>query len=395
MRVLSTILCCVFMLVGAAPPQAGPSVRCLRVGNGAESGRLISIDGSKVTLTREGQLCTFPLDAFRQMDFQSQAARVQAPVFTAWTTNGSVLRMGGLRGSSGPGVSMAGAGWSVDELPLDYLRGFAAVGAADDESFQAALAAPPIAADRLAISRAGQQVVVSCTVDGLTDSAVTLMLQGARRKVALADIAWLVLGGSDPGAPAPEHLLCLADGSELRLPSLSFADGRLTAQDGQTRWTVESGALRSVILRSDAYAYLSDLVPTEVTTQPFLDVVWPPRMDTCANAEPMRLDGRTYRKGIGMHTRTVMSFGLGRRYRRFFATVGIDDSVGHLGKVVFRVLADGRKVFESDALAGGDDAVPLDVAIDGAETLTLVADFGSEIVASGNYADWADARVVR
>jgi len=146
---------------------------------------------------------------------------------------------------------------------------------------------------------------------------------------------------------------------------------------------------------SDAYVYMSDLEPESVELEPFLDVVWKPGFDRNAAGTSLAIDGRTYRKGIGMHARTKMAFALDGRYSRLYATIGIDDAAGALGSVVFRVLADGRPLFQSDPVGGGDPARSLALDVAGARRLTLVADFGGSVVASGNLADWAEARLVK
>ncbi|MCK4375362.1 MAG: NPCBM/NEW2 domain-containing protein, partial [Candidatus Brocadiae bacterium] len=94
-------------------------------------------------------------------------------------------------------------------------------------------------------------------------------------------------------------------------------------------------------------------------------------------------------------TRTEMTFALGGQYSRLYATLGVDDSAGDLGQVAFKVLADGRSLHESEPLSGSDAARPLALDVEGVNSLTLVADFGSAVAASGNFADWAEARVVR
>jgi hypothetical protein len=124
-------------------------------------------------------------------------------------------------------------------------------------------------------------------------------------------------------------------------------------------------------------------------------------LDRAAGGGPLVLAGRTYQKGIGMDARTEMTFALDGAYSRFYAMVGVDagaageSGAAAIGKVVFRVLADGRQVYESVPLTAAD--APRQVSLDarGIRLVTLVADFGSDVAAAGNFADWAEARVVR
>jgi hypothetical protein len=187
----------------------------------------------------------------------------------------------------------------------------------------------------------------------------------------------------------------LADGARLRAESLRLEAGRLIARGGPTTWRIDLARLAGIQIGSDAYAYLSDLEPIAIEARPLLDVAWEPRLDSAAAGGPLTLDGRQYAHGIGMHTRTAMAFELTREFTHFYATAGVDDAAGGLGSVVFRVTAGGRTVIETPPLTGRDRAVQLCASIAGARRLTLVADFGSDVEAAGNLADWAEARVVR
>ncbi|MHC4592921.1 MAG: NPCBM/NEW2 domain-containing protein [Planctomycetota bacterium] len=179
------------------------------------------------------------------------------------------------------------------------------------------------------------------------------------------------------------------------MDSFELADGALTGKSGKMQYLINSGAVRRLRVRSDAYRYLSDLQPAHVSSRPFVDVVWPPRLDRAVSGGPLTLGGKTYPKGIGMHVRTEMTFALGGAYSQFHAVVGVDDSAGQLGQVVFRVQADGEVIYESDPMSGGDAPQVLALDVMAAQMLTVAADFGDPLIGSGNFADWADARVVR
>ncbi|SHJ18608.1 Alpha-N-acetylglucosaminidase (NAGLU) N-terminal domain-containing protein [Tessaracoccus bendigoensis DSM 12906] len=150
--------------------------------------------------------------------------------------------------------------------------------------------------------------------------------------------------------------------------------------------------------------FLSDL--------PFLDEfvgLFPTRRDTevgdgsSATPEPIRIDGVTYAKGLGMQTPGSVSFALDDRCSTFTATVGIDDTMSAAGKlpsVIFRVWGDGVVLYESPILY---QLTPVDVAVDvsGVKDLMLEVDPAESDPrnpgASANWwdrADWADAKVV-
>jgi alpha-galactosidase len=89
----------------------------------------------------------------------------------------------------------------------------------------------------------------------------------------------------------------------------------------------------------------------------------------------------------------MLRIGLARKGERFTATVGVDDEVGQRGSVVFKVVGDGKTLWESPILRGGDPARDVSVDLTGVNQLTLiVGDAGDDI--NYDHADWADAKIV-
>lgn len=107
---------------------------------------------------------------------------------------------------------------------------------------------------------------------------------------------------------------------------------------------------------------------------------------------PIRLDGVEYQKGLGVNALALVGFHLGGVCETFTAKVGVDDVRGGGGSVIFRVLADGEVVYESDVLRGSSPAQDVSVDVTGVQQLDLVAD-PTEDGQGNDGADWADAFV--
>jgi len=325
------------------------------------------------------------------------------PPFTIWLERGGRLSARALRAGDAPAaVDVSGYGWEGQNVPLASLRALAAghflgdAPAADKEAFERLRGEPPVGFDWVSVAGEARHGTISCVVEEVSAAGLRVALAGASRTIPLSAVRWIVFS-SAPRARQEEraHVIELADGTRIPADSLELTNGMLTAQRHGARYTVQAGRLQRIQVASDAYVYLSDLEPQSVQLRPFLDVAWRPRFDRNAAGGPLVLDGRTYARGIGMHARTEMTFAIDGRYSRFHARVGVDDAGGALGRVVFGVLADGRPVFQSDPVGGGDPARPVALDVGGARRLTLVADFGSPVEASGNMADWAEARLVK
>ena len=118
-----------------------------------------------------------------------------------------------------------------------------------------------------------------------------------------------------------------------------------------------------------------------------------PQANRSVDSHPLTLHGKRFEHGFGTHANSTFRLALGGKAERFTATVGVDDEVGQKGSVVFKVTGDGKTLWESGVLHGGDPAKEASVDLSGVKMLVLgVGDAGDDI--NYDHADWADARIV-
>jgi len=116
-----------------------------------------------------------------------------------------------------------------------------------------------------------------------------------------------------------------------------------------------------------------------------------PQADKNCVEKPISIAGRQFEAGLGTHAVSVMHLELDGRVTNFSALVGVDDSAGRRGSVVFRVYGDGRVLYDSGILGGGEEAKPLDVDLQGVRQLVLYVGSADDGV-DYDHADWAEAR---
>jgi alpha-galactosidase len=118
-----------------------------------------------------------------------------------------------------------------------------------------------------------------------------------------------------------------------------------------------------------------------------------PHANQSVDGKPLSLGGKRFEHGLGTHAASIFRIELGGKAERFTATVGVDDEVGKQGSVVFKVAGDGKTLWESGVLRGGDPAKNVSVTLDGVKRLVLtVGDAGDD--RNFDHADWADAMIV-
>jgi hypothetical protein len=107
----------------------------------------------------------------------------------------------------------------------------------------------------------------------------------------------------------------------------------------------------------------------------------------------LKLDGRQYSKGVGVHSDSEIVLHLDKKYSRFFADIGVNDRVRDEGSVKFQVFADGKKVYDSGVMNGSSPVKGVIVRTNDVKELRLVVtDAGDG--ATSDHADWAAARLL-
>ena len=117
--------------------------------------------------------------------------------------------------------------------------------------------------------------------------------------------------------------------------------------------------------------------------------------DRALDGGPLSLEGKTYLRGIAMHSRTQVVYRLNGEFRRFQTVLGIDDSVGSNGHVDVTIKGDDRVLF-SGILTGRDNprARPLDLDITGLRRLEIFVDYGRNRD-EADHVDFCEARIIK
>ncbi len=192
----------------------------------------------------------------------------------------------------------------------------------------------------------------------------------------------------------PFFELTLVDGSRLGVSAVRFERGQVV---GRARFGAEArlpiGDLAQVHVLGGRVSYLSDREPDRFVYEPYLGPTRPHRRGASVAGTPLRLGGRTFDRGIGTQSRTLLLYKLGPDARRFQALVGLDDGAGPLGSVGFKVIVDGKVRYESPAMGAKEPPKAIDVDIAGGSLLVLITEFGERgDIQDG--ADWVEARII-
>ncbi len=116
-----------------------------------------------------------------------------------------------------------------------------------------------------------------------------------------------------------------------------------------------------------------------------------PQVNRSIREQPLSIAGQKFERGVGTHAVSMYRLTLNGGTERFTASVGVDDAAGGPASVVFQVVADGKRVFNSGVMKPGQTAKSVDLNLKGVQSLLLLVNDGGDGVGY-DHANWADAR---
>lgn len=381
-------------IASAQSPQRLTQPQLILLDGQTASFQSLAIEGGK--LSGEGVPDGILLDDLRRIDLPippGTATAEKPPIVVELRAGGKVLAKN---------VSLADdkcqIEWSGGEpltMPIDAIRAIHFEPARASPEFDAALAAPSPDLDRLLLkAEEGKLDSVTGLVEAVTADEVKFELAGASRSVPRAKVFAIVVAQPAAGDSVPPALVELGGGTRVGGEVQSLADGKLTVQvAGGGKAVLPWAGVRRVHIRSARVSFLSDLKPSAVEQQAIATIARPWQRDKSVLGKPLTLGTRVFEKGIGVHSRSLLTFAAEGKYAVLAATIGIDAETAGKGDCVFTVLGDGQPLFTKQ-MKGSDAPHDLSVPIAGVQQVTLLVEPGADLDLA-DHADWCDARLIK
>lgn len=290
----------------------------------------------------------------------------------------------------------AGAG----KVELDRVRAITfhknATEAAFSSEFAAYLKKAP-RTDLLILANGAQTMTLEGVFIRLDAQSVTFKWKDTEQTVARARVHALILAPVRRFTDDRSKFVAAlgVDGSIVEGLLSSLAPDKAALEvPGVGRVAIELANVHAIDFVSGRAVAVSSLEPAQVEETPFFDHVFSFRRDKSVSGSQLSIGGVKFSHGLGVHSRSVLTYNIGKQYRRLTGAIGIDDAVGRLGDVVFRVIADGREIFNSGNVKGGQPPRRISLDVTGVQTLVLEVDFGADMDV-GDHANWANLRLIK
>jgi hypothetical protein len=312
---------------------------------------------------------------------------------------GGDLLKGRIANGSGETISVETTWQPAFAVPIVHVRGvvFDDVKPEVKTKYDEHLAKPGTDDLALVLSRDGGLAEISGRVQGLGEGGLKIEYEGQVRSIKLDRLQALVLA-AHPATRAwkgPYQVFRLASGDQL--------SGAWVAQEEKvcrlkSAWDSDVEIPRETIVeivgKNTKMVNVSELTPLSIEQVPYFDRLIPFVQDKSWNNRPLKLEGKTYTRGLAMHSRSVLTYDLGGEFATFKAILGFDEDFGDRGRVVCRVIVDDKELFVNPDFKASEKPVPVEVPVKGAKQLKLEVDFGEDEDV-GDRVIWANARLYR
>ncbi|MBI3413857.1 MAG: NPCBM/NEW2 domain-containing protein [Verrucomicrobia bacterium] len=214
------------------------------------------------------------------------------------------------------------------------------------------------------------------------------------------------LDGSEPSTRSPRYSTPLRFSETTRVRAIAFEDGK------QVCLPSEGFFARLPAMPPKPNVQLSDLTPLRAvgpghslasTEHRFSPVSSPPQRDRSNRGASLRLRGKEYAKGMGVHAPNQLVYELKPEYDRFVALAGVDEHILEVSNgsnlamhpsVAFKIFIDGKPAAESPVMRIAEQPWRFDVKIPAAsKRISVIATDGG----NGNkedLANWVEAGFV-
>lgn len=382
--------------VEADPPEVSPLLTAVRIDGTRVVGELESLRSDALVLNVDGDSTPIVRSELARIEFaKPRDDDSQAMPWTVEVLGGTHLGAELLEGRA-ESVVMKTRWADRIEIAFDQLAGIVSRDSGTPPAARALLDAArsdPVPGSDVLIAGGDEPKALRGTLLEISPSTTEFMFNDRARRLATDKVYAVVFAAQPRQQPQVDAVAHMAGGDVIAGTLLEASAASVSIRAGGADWLLPIAMMRLLELRSDRVVYLNELEPVSQKSTELVITNTGVRRACNVAGGPISLGGQTYERGIGMRSRSEVTYRLDAAYELFVATIGIDDAVRPNGSVEFVVRVDGKATDAAVVLTGLDE--PRDIRIDvrGAAELTLIADFADNADV-GDWADWADARLI-
>ncbi len=221
--------------------------------------------------------------------------------------------------------------------------------------------------------------------------------------IELKNVDRITFGGVAPARAIPplSARITLITGSVLTVPlsakektfSWSLGDVKLQDPAGKERKTT-ADKISSIEVLGGRVFFLTDLDPAKDVQSTYLGTKWPTQLNLNVLGQSLKVGKTVYPRGLGVHTRSILSYELDGSFETLTLRAGMDDSAAPHGEANLSVVLDGKTIWESKGMKAGVLSPEVKLTVKGGKMLELRAEPADKLDVLGRV-NWIAPALIR
>jgi len=387
---------------GRADDKAAPSVIVRTVDEQAVSGRLASfgLTGELVLSASGAGETRVPVADAVQIDLKGDRRPTASDAIRWELADGSAV-YAVLVGASERAVTLRRGDLGTFDVSVDRIRRFTPpAGRAASVASSRPSSRPGGRVDELRLANGDR---LSGLITRISPEGVTLETDDGDTTVGLDVVILARLASAGPATtPTPgdraiRARLTLRDGSILTATDITWREGAFAVaiDTGPKRIDrqLDAADVSRIEVVGGRWRWVSPMRPVVAEHTPLLDVRWPHRVDRNVLGGDMRVGGRRFERGIGVHSRSRLVYALDDRAARFVTGYALDDDSGPMAHVDVTVLLNDKVVHRASDVRADGRIHRVSVDVNGGGRLELRVDYGKNGDVQDRF-DWIEPAVI-
>lgn len=276
---------------------------------------------------------------------------------------------------------------------IRLLRTAAADSAQNRRTLKELLAQPAGADDALLLVNGD---VLRGLIVAIDDQTFTIETRQGVSGIPASRVAAAVVVPLDvPNGPTPRVRIHTTDGQRLTATQFHWTGfSALAAVLEQTQLKIAGDRIDRLDLIGGRWVWITALDPISYQHTPALSLPWSWHADRNVVGSPIRVAGRQFDRGLGVHGQSSITFDLKGAYAEFVTYLGLDDDTGPYANVDVEIRVDGQLQFQQQNITPGTLHGPVRLNVLGAQRIKLSVLLGANVDLQDRF-DWVEAALIR
>ena len=230
----------------------------------------------------------------------------------------------------------------------------------------------------------------------ITDKELLFYFGKADRKMSLDKVSAILLAKLTRLKSIPSGTIHGTDGGVLKINSYGIKGDQLVVNSpvfGDLK--ISKNLVEQIRFGSDRIKYLHEMEPAGVKEYGFFDVTFNYRKNLSVSGARLKLGGKIYDNGLGVHSFSETTWDIGGKFNFFIATIGIDDAVRPGGNVGVTMIGDGKELIKTGKVTGEDKPRDIRLDVSGVSKLIIRVDFGDDKLGVSDHLDIVNPRLIQ